>query len=470
MNAPFPVSASVAVPQFLWRLRPYVHFERLSDGGARLSAATDGQEILKVSSPALIALLSGLVYGMSEAQLLAEANVGAGEAAATALYQLRRLIDGKLVEAAVMAGDETAAIFEPCRPGFDIPELTAIDLPANVKLDRFVCLRTCSRGLLLEHPEAPCQITLLSPALGNLAVRLASGICTAEALGDPLAHQFTQILAAFGFVADCEAPETPARQMWEFHDFYFHRASRAYGDWQRRSSTYRFKDRLPAPPAFRTDYTGENITLPPPESAQFPASSPCAEVMARRRSVRSFSEQAVSLEVISALLHRVARATSPLTDRAGQDCYLRPVPAGGGIQAVEVYLAVRDGQTLAPGFYHYLSGEHSLTHIAGAEAPTRDMLAHAAGATRQTEPPPILAVLAARLPRLAWKYEGLAYHLALLDAGVMLQALYLATTDLGLGGCAIGLGDSAAFLRATQSSAFEEVTVAEFALGHALQI
>lgn len=464
MNAPFSASDSVAVPAFIWRLRPHFRFEEEVNGGARITA--DGQEVLKVSSPALVALLGGLVDGISETQLLASAGV---DGAATALYQLRRLIDGKLVEAVLMAGDEVAAILEPCRPGFDLPDMSAGNLPASAKLDRFACLRTGPRGLLLEHPEAPCQIMLLHGELGDLAVRLAGGISTAEELGSPLAHQFLQALVAFGFATDSAAPETPARQMWEFHDFYFHRASRAYGDWRRRSSTYRFKDLLPAPPAFRPAYSGQTITLPPPESAQLPASDPCAEVMARRRSVRSFSTQAVSLDQISALLHRVARATSPVVDRAGQDCYLRPVPAGGGIQAVEVYLAVREAQALAPGFYHYHSGEHTLTHIAGAEAPAQAMLKHAAGATRQTETPPILAVLAARLPRLAWKYEGLAYHLALLDAGVMLQALYLVATDLGLGGCAIGLGDSAAFLRATGNSAFDEVTVAEFALGHAAQ-
>ncbi|MEJ2229231.1 MAG: hypothetical protein P8Y67_13605, partial [Alphaproteobacteria bacterium] len=102
MNAPFSASDSVAVPQFIWRLRPHLRFERFSDGGARLSAATDGQEVLKVSSPALVALLSGLADGISEAQLLSEAGV---DGAATALYHLRRLIDGTLVEAAVMAGD-----------------------------------------------------------------------------------------------------------------------------------------------------------------------------------------------------------------------------------------------------------------------------------------------------------------------------------------------------------------------------
>jgi SagB-type dehydrogenase family enzyme len=464
MNAPFSASDSVAVPQFIWHLRPHLRFEEEVNGGARITA--DGQEVLKVGSPALVALLGGLADGISEAQLLFEAGA---DGAATALYQLRRLIDGKLVEAAVMAGDEVAAILEPCRPGFDMPKLSAVDLPASVKLDRFACLRAGARGLLLEHPEASCQITLFHAELGDLAVKLASGINTAEGLGSPLARQFIKLLMAFGFAADSAAPETPARQMWEFHDYHFHRASRAYGDWQRRSSTYRFKGRLPAPPAFRPAYSGQTITLPPPESAQLPASDPCSEVMERRRSIRSFSNQAVTLEEVSALLHRVARATSPLTDRAGQDCYLRPVPAGGGIQAVEVYLAVREAQALAPGFYHYRSDEHTLTRIAGAESPAQAMLKHAAGATRQTEAPPILAVLAARLPRLAWKYEGLAYHLALLDAGVMLQALYLGVTDLGLGGCAIGLGDSDAFLRATGGSAFDEVTVAEFAFGHALE-
>ena len=64
-------------------------------------------------------------------------------------------------------------------------------------------------------------------------------------------------------------------------------------------------------------------------------------------------------------------------------------------------------------------------------------------------PPQCLVILASRLPRLAWKYEGIAYRITLMNAGVIIQSLYLVATEMGLACSAVGTGDSAAFAAAT---------------------
>ena len=52
------------------------------------------------------------------------------------------------------------------------------------------------------------------------------------------------------------------------------------------------------------------------------------------------------------------------------------------------------------------------------------------------------AILAARFPRIAWKYESIAYALTLKHVGVLYQTMYLTATAMGLAPCAIGGGDA----------------------------
>ncbi|MBI1791869.1 MAG: nitroreductase family protein, partial [Acidobacteria bacterium] len=63
----------------------------------------------------------------------------------------------------------------------------------------------------------------------------------------------------------------------------------------------------------------------------------------------------------------------------------------------------------------------------------------AAGGWRGLFPlPQVLITLAARFPRIAWKYEGMGYRTVLLDAGAALQTMYLVATAMDLAPCAIG--------------------------------
>ena len=73
----------------------------------------------------------------------------------------------------------------------------------------------------------------------------------------------------------------------------------------------------------------------------------------------------------------------------------------------------------------------------------------------------VLVTYALRMGRNSWKYEGMAYRLALLDAGVLYGHAYLVAAALGIGICGLGNGDSAALARVTEA---ELVSVAEVML------
>ena len=77
----------------------------------------------------------------------------------------------------------------------------------------------------------------------------------------------------------------------------------------------------------------------------------------------------------------------------------------------------------------------------------------------------VLLILAARVPRISWKYASIAYALILKHVGVVYQTMYLAATAMGLAPCALGCGDSDAFARAAGTDYYDETSVGEFLLG-----
>jgi SagB-type dehydrogenase family enzyme len=83
--------------------------------------------------------------------------------------------------------------------------------------------------------------------------------------------------------------------------------------------------------------------------------------------------------------------------------------------------------------------------------------------------PQILVTIAARFGRISWKYSSLAYSLILKDVGVLIQTFYMAATDLGLGGCAIGTNNIDLFARMTGLDFHVEGPVGQFAIGRGMQ-
>ena len=77
----------------------------------------------------------------------------------------------------------------------------------------------------------------------------------------------------------------------------------------------------------------------------------------------------------------------------------------------------------------------------------------------------ILITIAARFGRTSWKYSSIAYALVLKDVGVLMQTFYLMATDIGLGGCAIGISNIDLFAKMTGIEFHVEGPVGQFVLG-----
>jgi SagB-type dehydrogenase family enzyme len=147
------------------------------------------------------------------------------------------------------------------------------------------------------------------------------------------------------------------------------------------------------------------------------------------------------------------------------DYAARPYPSGGSAYELELYLAVANCEGLARGFYHYDAGGHALAPIDVRAQELDAMLKAAEFAMDAPAVPQILITIAARFSRISWKYSSIAYSLVLKDVGALLQTLYLMTTDLGLGGCAIGTNNIDLFAKMTGLEFHIEGPVGQFAIG-----
>jgi SagB-type dehydrogenase family enzyme len=331
--------------------------------------------------------------------------------------------------------------------------------PGRVVLSRFAYARRVGAHLVLEAPDARARVTLRSEDAVSWFARAAAGT---------VPDAFAALLHDAGLADSAEGAEPPDRATWEFHDRVFHRRTRRGDEVRAMGGSYRFDGRFPSPPAIKAPMSSERIALAvADETAMRPSSgdSLCA-VMERRRTVRDMNEaQPIAVGQVGELLYRVARIVEH-TELPRQDLVRRPVPGGGSIHEIEFYLAVRVCAGLPKGLYHYRGVEHALYRLPAGDADVDGLVDEAAASmARVNDPPQVVVVLASRLPRLAWKYEGIAYRVTLLNAGVIMQSLYLVATELNLACSATGTGNSDLFARATGLDSFAETSIGEFALG-----
>lgn len=375
-------------------------------------------------------------------------------------YYLERLRRARVLEWVGRDGADDLVRLESLTAGYGPSDA---ELPAHpLTLSRFAYLRRDGGALVLESPETPCRATLHASGLDVLRW-LADGRPHSAA---PALRALLTVLWQAGFMEPAEGDEPPERAVWEFHDRLFHVASRGGRDAVALGGTYRFKGHFPAPPAIKPATSPERIALPATDVAGVAKrSDSLAAIMDRRRSLRDFGATPLGLEQLSEFLHRVARITRTF-DTGDQELMSRPYPSGGSIYEIEFYLAVGACEGLAPGLYYYRGQEHALEPLPGTAAAADKLRRDSAMAMGQPEQPPhVLVVLAARFPRFAWKYEAMAYRLILMNAGVIIQTMYLVATDMGLAGCANGSGNSAHFAAATGLDPLTETSVGEFALG-----
>lgn len=330
----------------------------------------------------------------------------------------------------------------------------------RLALCRLACLRCHDGPTILDSGAVRARATLSRAGIAAFAASLAEPRAAAD-------DAFAAALWQLGFFDLAEPPESDARRTWQFADLMLHEASRFNRD-QPLGATYRFKGRMASPPAVKPAPRGERVKLPPVDVAELGAASrPLDAVQARRRSIKRYAERAISLGQISEFLWRVGRTTGH--HGAGDEAVIsRPYPSGGSLNELELYLAVRRCGDLTPAVYHYDSHGHALTRLAGSTAAAGRIIERSAKAMAlptEAQRPDLTIVVSSRLPRVAWKYDAVAYRLSLLNVGVVFELMYLVATDMGLAPCANGSGSSRPLQEVLDGDPFEEVAIGEFCLG-----
>jgi SagB-type dehydrogenase family enzyme len=418
----------------------------------KLTRLTAGQlHALKTLNlgPATVAEISGL------------SEPAAGNEAGTLVNQLAA---GGWLTVAVRDGEKDVYAIVPC--GLPPPRPASSSI-SSVVLSKFAVLHRDSEGFVLEHPLSWCDVRIHDARL----LPLLDGSENTN-LPNAVASQFIEDLRWSGMlVAVGDEDQGFEALSWSAPDLWFHRRS-TLGErnvtWEHFGPTKWAKGRFPQPPARTTKYSAEAVTLPVPDLADKRAQDPTlTAVLEDRVSTRTFDdEHPITIEQLAELLYRTARTRRTQPVGEGEELLSRPYPSGGGIYELELYPVVRQVAGLEAGMYHYDSFDHALRLVAAADSKAVSQLMKPAAATLTGgAEPQILIVMAARAGRIMWTYEQIGYAAILKDVGVLMQTIYLAATAMGLGACAQGFSDTAAFVAATGADELQECSVGSIIVG-----
>nr|WP_309143669.1 MULTISPECIES: SagB family peptide dehydrogenase [unclassified Bradyrhizobium] len=361
------------------------------------------------------------------------------------------------------------------------PERAKLSSGDTIVLSRFAYLRRRGNEMVLESPRAGALFRICDPAIAATLARLSQPH-KVNALRKQVASLNSDLLALLldsRMLIKLGAKDGDGTRMsegdgnlvlWDFHDLMFHTRSTEGRHADPVGGAYAYAGAVPPLPAVRPLWPGRKISLGQPAKPE--AVSPFARLLRERHSTRDFDDQhPVTLVELAQFLGTTARVLSEWKSGADFDEGVevtyssRPYPAAGSAYELELYLAVSNCEGLAPGLYHYDAGGHVLVAIDAAAQHLRALSMAAEFAMGASGPPQVLITIAARFGRISWKYSSIAYSLILKDVGSLIQTFYLAATDMGLGGCAIGTSNIEQFAKMTGLAFDVEGPVGQFALG-----
>jgi len=430
----------------------------------------------------------------------AEADRGSGyHPQRTHLYQVLASLQPLIVRSLGMDNGQPLLSVVPLTPRSRFrPVLLPPDVP--VRLSAFAELRTNGNEFQLESPLSLHRVLLHRPEaiwlVGALGRAVTPAACdaalprrssvTAEALA---------FLAAAGMVVLAEATEREqvgslpvfpedtddALAGWSPADLMFHTHSTLGRHDHDFGATYPFGESRSPEPVVKPRVSTRLDAL-------LEADPPLTVAIEGRHSARTYGTEPLTVAELGELLYRAARvrsliatsaaaATPPgLPDVGSQvapevgtevapDLSDRPYPSGGACHELELYVTVGQCEGIAPGVYHYDPLGHRLELVNADRAAVDELLGCARLAANMNDSPPVLITLTARLRRLSWKYEGLAYSLALKHVGVLTQMLYLVATAMSLAACALGSVNIRATARAFGTDWRIEPSMGGFIIG-----
>jgi SagB-type dehydrogenase family enzyme len=174
------------------------------------------------------------------------------------------------------------------------------------------------------------------------------------------------------------------------------------------------------------------IKLPPPQALHRELS----ETIRARYSCRRFIDAEVPLSALATLLYW-SYGKLGIDYPNGTEMVLRPVPSGGGLYPLELYVIALRMEGLEPGIYHYNILGHFLEALARARVPDQ-VLSELFLRQPYVAQSAFVLVLTAVFDRSLWKYRDRGYRYLLMEAGHVAQNANLAATALGLASLNLG--------------------------------
>lgn len=172
------------------------------------------------------------------------------------------------------------------------------------------------------------------------------------------------------------------------------------------------------PPADR-EPRGE-VQLPPPATQ---GAMSVEETMAKRRSIRSYRPDPLTLEQIGQLLWAAQGITLP--ERG-----LRTAPSAGAIYPLRVYAATPEG------LFRYLPQGHRLAQLSSEDV--RDALSRACFGQQFVAQAPVSIIFAADYEVIRARYRDRAEMFTHIEVGHAAQNVHLQAVALGLGSVPVG--------------------------------
>jgi SagB-type dehydrogenase family enzyme len=175
-----------------------------------------------------------------------------------------------------------------------------------------------------------------------------------------------------------------------------------------------------APGGAQAEPPGKEIALPPPVTS---GGMSLAEAISKRRSVREFKPEPLSLAQISQLLWAGQGITEPASGR-------RAAPSAGAKYPLELYLLSKDG------VFHYVPQGHKLIQLGDKDR--REDLSNAALGQTSVAQAPLDIVITGVFARTEEKYGERARQYVFMEAGHVAENIVLQGVALGLGSVTAG--------------------------------
>ncbi len=157
-----------------------------------------------------------------------------------------------------------------------------------------------------------------------------------------------------------------------------------------------------------------------------------------RRSIREYKDEPLSLAEIAQILW----AAQGISEGTGESSVFRPrgrfrtAPSAGALYPLEIYVVAGEVAGLEKGLYKYIPQRHSLKKV--QEGDRRTSLSKAALWQGWVKNAPSVLVISGVYERTSAKYGQRAERYVHMEAGAVVQNVYLQAVSLGMGTVVVG--------------------------------